>query len=392
MSGRGQLRVLHLVKTSDWAVWALRQMAHLVEAGVEVHVALPAGGRLLPDYAAAGIVTHTLELDLPLSKPWGLPSTVSRFRRLVETVQPDLIHSHFVATTLLARLSLGKQHRIPRVFQAAGPLHVEHAMTRVAEIATAGDADWWIGACRRTVEHYRQSGVPDSRLFLSHHGVDVDRFGRGKRGRLRTELGLHPDQPLVGMLAFVYAPKRYLGHTRGLKGHEDLIDAMAICLRHEPRLRCVFIGGAWQRAATYERRIRTYAAKRCGNAAIFLGARTDVPDLLPELDVLAIPSLSENVGAAVEGLLSGVVPVATNVGGLPDLVEDPLTGWLVPPRDPARLSAAILEAIRHPDQAAARAARGREKARQMFDVRLTSRDVREIYDRVRSQHRTAGTA
>lgn len=382
MSPAGRPRVLHLVKTSDWALWALRQMEQLVAAGVDVHVVLPAGGRLLAEYAEAGIVVHTLELDLQAARPWQLPATLARFRGLVETVRPDLIHSHFVATTLLARLALGKRHAVPRLFQVPGPLHLEHPATRVAEIATAGEADWWIGSCRWTVERYRRSGVADERLFLSYYGLDIDGLERPAGGRLRGELGLAPDQPLVGMLAFVYPPKRYLGRSRGPKGHEDLIDALAICLRAEPRLRCVFIGGAWRGALEYERRIRAYAAERCGEAAIFLGVRSDVPSLLRELDVLAIPSLSENVGAAVEGLLCGAPVVATNVGGLPDLVEDERTGWLVPPRDPVRLAAAILDAIRRPEVAAARTEQGRAKARLMFDVRRTASEVFEIYRRV----------
>lgn len=392
MSAAGNLRVLHLVKTSDWALWALCQMKELVRAGVEVHVALPAGGRLIPDYEAAGVAVHTLDLDLQSARPWRLPATLSRFRALVATVQPALIHSHFVATTLLARLALGRRHSIPRLFQVPGPLHLEHAATRGADLATAGAADWWIGSCRWTVDRYRRSGVPDERLFLSYYGVDLDRFGHGSRGRLRGELGLEPSQSLVGMLAFVYPPKRYLGQTRGPKGHEDLLDALAICLRHEPGLRCVFAGGAWHGAAAYERRIRAYASKRCGDAAIFLGVRSDVPDLLAEVDVLAVPSRSENVGAAVEGLLCGAPVVATNVGGLPDLIEDPRTGWLVPPRDPARMAAALLEAIRNPGTAAARAERGREKARQMFDARRTAHEVREIYERVRAQRGGAASA
>lgn len=384
MSRAGELRVLHLVKTADWALWAHCQMAQLVRAGIEVHVALPAGGRLRPAYAAAGIAVHTLDLDARAARPWRAPATLARFRALVESVQPDLIHSHFVATTLIARLALGRRHSIPRLFQVPGPLHLEHLASRALELATAGCADSWIGTCRWTVDRYRRSGVPEDRLFLSYYGVDIDRFVGGVRRGLRSELGLDPDQPLVGMLAFVYPPKRYLGQTRGPKGHEDLIEAMAICLRHEPRLRCVFVGGPWRGAAAYERRLRAYAAQRCGDAAIFLGVRSDVPELLPEFDVLAVPSRSENVGAAVEGLLSGVPVVATRVGGLPDLVEDPLTGWLVPPRDPARLAAAVLEAIRHPDDAAARARRGREKARQVFDVRRTARQVSAIYREVTS--------
>ena len=61
-------------------------------------------------------------------------------------INPDLIHSHFVTTTLMLRLALGRRHKIPRIFQVPGPLHLEHWHTRTLEIASAGKKDFWIGS------------------------------------------------------------------------------------------------------------------------------------------------------------------------------------------------------------------------------------------------------
>ncbi|MFI5181883.1 MAG: glycosyltransferase family 4 protein [Thermoanaerobaculia bacterium] len=373
------MRVLHLVKTSTGATWAMRQMRELVSLGLDVHVALPGGGPRVAEYEKAGVVVHDCQFDFPMRQPWRFREVARQLRGLVGRLRPDVIHSHFVGTTLTMRLALGTGDSTPRVFQVPGPLHLEHAIFRRVEVATAGPMDWWIGSCRRTVEHYRQAGVLPERVFLSYYGTDIGLFdGRGK-GRLRQELGLDPATPIVGMVAFIYAPKAYLGQRRGLKGHEDLIDAVAICRKAAPTLRCVFVGGAWEGAESYEKRVRDYAEARCEKAAIFLGTRSDVVDLLPDIDVLVIPSLSENVGGAVESLLAGVPTVATNVGGLPDLIEDGETGWLVPPGDPERVAGAVLDALRNPDAAKERAARGRERAARLFDCRRTAREVLDIY-------------
>lgn len=376
------MKALHLVKTSVGADWAYRQMRELTRLGVEVHVALPPGGPLLPCYEAAGVVVHALPVDLPVRSPWRCPGALRAMRGLVARVRPDVIHSHFVGTTLTMRLALGRSHPTPRVFQVAGPLHLEHAFFRRGELSTAGAPDRWIGSCRWICDRYRRSGVPADRVFLNYHGYDTEDFTRGRSGKLRRELGVGPGTKLVGMVAYMYAPKRYLGQARGLKGHEDLIDAVVLCRRAVPDLLAVFIGGPWAGATAYERRVRAYGRLRLGDRARFLGTRGDVPELYPDLDVVAHPSHSEGLGGAAESLLSAVPTVASAVGGLPDFIEPGATGWLVPPHDPPRLAAALLDALGHPDRARAMADRGRDRARDRLDIRANTREILRIYQAI----------
>jgi hypothetical protein len=87
-------------------------------------------------------------------KPWLAPARFAQLRALVEEVQPDIIHSYYVGTTLTVRLALGRRHAIPRVFPVPGPLHLEHPFFHRAEIATADPHDTRAG---------RASGVPSLR-------------------------------------------------------------------------------------------------------------------------------------------------------------------------------------------------------------------------------------
>jgi glycosyltransferase involved in cell wall biosynthesis len=100
------------------------------------------------------------------------------------------------------------------------------------------------------------------------------------------------------------------------------------------------------------------------------------------LDLAVVPSHSENCGGAIEPLLSCVPVVATNVGGLPDLVQNGKTGWLVPPRNPEELAHAILEALQNPAEGRRRAKEGQKLARSMFEVKTTGREVAAMYEKV----------
>ena len=362
-------------------------MRELLKLGVEVHVALPSNGPLIVDYKREGVVVHFLQTDFPIRKPWLLPKQLKELRALVFRIQPDLIHSHFVGTTLTMRLALGKNSQIPRLFQVPGPLHLEHLFFRQAELLTAGLRDYWVGSCKWTCDRYLKSGISKDHLFLSYYGIDLKQFSSSEpSGKLRNELGLGNDTPLIGMVAYMYPPKRHLGQNRGLKGHEDLIDALAMCQKSIPNLKAVFIGGAWGNASAYEQKVRDYAQTRLGDKAIFLGTRNDVAELYPDLDVAVHPSHSENLGGACESMLMGVPTIATCVGGFPDVVIPRKTGWLVPPGDPKSLSTSILESFRNPALAKRMSDHGQRMIRRLIDVKKTSYEVFSIYESILSRN------
>ena len=231
------MKSLHLVKTSTGATWAFRVMRDLVQMGEEVHVAMPVDGILVQQYKDAGIHIH--ELNYSVKNAWG---TIKQICKVVNEVKPDIVHSHFVVTTLLMRLAL-RNYRTARVFEVPGPLHLEHTIYRKADLWTAQKKkDFWIPTCRWSMDKYKECGIDDSRLFLTYYGGDlVDR--EYQKGLLREELSLTDKDIIVGMVAYMYAPKKFLGEKRGLKGHEDLIDAVAMIQDKYPNIHLVFIGG-----------------------------------------------------------------------------------------------------------------------------------------------------
>jgi glycosyltransferase involved in cell wall biosynthesis len=131
-----------------------------------------------------------------------------------------------------------------------------------------------------------------------------------------------------------------------------------------------------------ELRLRDIGARLCNGFLTFLGTRSDVPAIYPDLDLAVVPSHSENCGGAVEPLLSCVPVVATKVGGLPDLIQEQKTGWLVPPRNPEALAGAILEALENPAEARRRSTEGQKLAKNLFDVERVGREVVGIYKKI----------
>lgn len=377
------VKVLHIVKTAIGATWVYQQVRVLREQGIDVVVALPSETEGLgPRYRETGARVMGLNLDFPARRPWELPKVLRTCRELVEKVQPELIHTHHVGTTLVVRLALGKQFPLPRVFQVAGPLHLESEFFARLDMRTAGPRDYWIATCEWTRRKYLKLGAEPKRVFLSYAGTDITPFTPVRSGKLRAELGISEETPLIGMVAYMYAPKWFLGQTRGIKGHEDFIAALNLARNELPEIRGVIIGGAWHKATRYEERVRYYGRSVCDGCLAFLGTRPDVPALYPDLDLAVVPSHSENCGGAVEPLLSGVPVVATNVGGLPDVIREGETGWVVPPRNPPALARAMAEALRDKAEAKRRAMAGRHHAQQLFDVERTAREVGAIYENI----------
>src|SRR5258708_34742701 len=140
------MRVLEIVKSSDGGDWAAWQAAELVQLGVEVHAVLPSRtGRMIDDWQKSGAVLHFMDLDFPTRDPWRLFPRIQAARRLIAEVMPDLVHTHFVGPTLVLRLALRSGGPL-RIFQVAGPLHLEHSIYRAADIMTATKQDEWIGS------------------------------------------------------------------------------------------------------------------------------------------------------------------------------------------------------------------------------------------------------
>lgn len=380
------MRILHLIKTTVGATWALREIQVLIRLGCEVHVVLPNEEGLCQRYREAGATVHIATVDIAafIASPFGFIKAASQFRKLVAEVKPDIIHSHFVGTTYFMRLAL-IGIPVKRIFQVPGPLHLEKTLTRKIDVGLSNKYDYWIPTCYLSKKYYLQEGIAESRLTVAFYGSDVSVFNANQpKGNLRKELSISDSIKIIGMVAFVYPPKKWIGQTRGLKGHEDLIDAMEIVLQHRNDVACIIIGGAWGNSEDYYNEVVSYGKEKLGDNIYFLGTRIDVPSLYPDFNIAVHPSLSENLGGAAESLLMGIPTIATNIGGFPDIVKENETGWLVPASDPKSLAQKILSVLGDADNANKVANFGKQEMLRELDINRTATQVFDFYKYVMS--------
>lgn len=379
------MKVLQVVKTNRGAAWAFNQAKHLKALGAEIITVLPSGiGGYAEKYKENGLAVVEGDWRLPITRPWRFFSVCRQIKETIKQVQPDILHLHFVTNVLMCRLALRKD-KTPRLFQVPGPLHLENALTSFVERCTATEMDFWAGACKKTCSIYVDKGIDPRRVYLAYYGVPHKTDVQGSsKNILHSQYAIAEGTIIVAMVSYFYKPKKYLGQKRGIKGHEDFIDAMKIVLQKHPNVIPVIIGNAWDGAENYEAQVKEYAKKILGDRVIFTGYRSDVYDIYPEIDVVAHPSHSENLGGAAESLMLAVPTISTNVGGFPDIVIPGETGCLVKAKDPEDLAEKIDWAISHPEEMKKMAQKGQKIVNELLELNHTAQAVFQVYKSILS--------
>lgn len=378
------MRVLQVIKTNRGASWAFNQAKKLKDYGVDIVTVLPNDyDGYAVKYKEAGMQVIQGDWELPIKKPWKIRAISNNIRKAIEYISPDIIHLHFVSNVLMCRIAL-RRNNIPRLFQVPGPLHLENPFFRYIDIATSRDNDFWAGACKKTCDIYRKCGVSDNKLFLAYYGNLFSKYNRelNHSSKLRKQYEIQNNEVIIAMISYFYKPKSYLGQRRGLKGHEDFIDALRILKDKYPQIRPVVIGNAWDGSEKYELKVREYGRKQLGEKIIFTGYRDDVAEIYPEIDIVVHPSHSENLGGAAESLQFCVPTIATYVGGFPDIVFDKKTGLLVEKKNPRDLANAIEWMINNSSNAKEMAKLGKHNVDSLLDISNTSRVIFEVYNEI----------
>ncbi len=379
------MRILQVVKTANGANWAVDQVTELVKQGLDMHIALPKlEGMFMDSWRSSGAQIHQLDISLPLKSPWHFRfATKNGIRKLVSDIKPDIIHSHFVESTLALRYALGREHPIPRLFQVPGSLHMEHEFFKRWELLSAGTSDSWIASSRYTMQLYRKSGIEEDRLYLSYYGnkhLHPPKTGIG----LRVQYGIDDTQFVVGNVNYMYSPRLYLGQTKGIKRHEDVIDALAQVINHTDNVTGLIVGSQWGNGIKYEQKLRSKAAK-VGHGHIIMAGKlspSQAKSSWLDFDIAIHVPVSENCGGVIEPLMAGVPVIAARTGGLPEVILDGITGKLVPPRNPSVLAESISEVLSDLPKYREIAKVGQRLVSYMFDVQRTAAEIKSIYEHI----------
>jgi len=222
-----------------------------------------------------------------------------------------------------------------------------------------------------------EDGFAPGKLRVIHNGVDTEKFQRAQRDRAR----LFPDvgnEMLVVLVGNMHSD---------VKGHPWLIAAAPTVVREFPEVRFVFAGDGESRP-TFAAQVAQLGLE---GKFKFLGRRSDIPEILASCDLAVLPSRAEGLpNAVLEYMAAGLPTIASRVGGVAELVQDGVTGLLVPAEDANALAGALLQFLRDPEQARQIANNGQRFAVQNFSFERLIREIDELYaellERRRGKH------
>jgi len=226
-----------------------------------------------------------------------------------------------------------------------------------------------------TGEHIRREllqthKIPAERIVSIPTGADLGRFHPGPPDlELKKRMGLPIDSPVITLVAVLRAQKR----------HELVIAAAAEVIKVFPQARFLFVGDGPGR-----NRVEQEIKKAQLEAQILMtGYREDIPAILSFTDLGIISSVAEGIPQFLFQIMAMGKPViATEVGGIPEIVTSGVTGVLIPPEDPAALVKAIVQALGDPGSARRLGAEGRRLVEQGYTVEKMAEKVYKVYQQV----------
>ncbi|HET9844131.1 MAG TPA: glycosyltransferase family 4 protein [Nitrospira sp.] len=343
----------------------------------EPHVACPSEGPLSTLMAQAGVLHHPMML--PPWRKWFSPFirwlAVKKLQTLLDQLKPALIHVNdiwWVPQTLEAvrgRPGL----RIPVVGHVRQEIEPEKVKRyRLHEL------DAVIAISRQVQRALIAGGVDQRSVQKIYSGVDLATSGVGTvdRKTMCRTLGVSEEALLLGTVAHLF-PR---------KGYDVMLRALPAIIRTLPAVHYMVIGTG---DGVYEQRLRALSAELgISDHVHFLGFQEDVKPFLAVLSLYVHPARMEGFGiAVVEALAAGKAVVVTNVGGLPEVVEEGETGLLVAPDDPEALSGAVLSLLRDGGRRRAMGERAVKWVQERFDLRASVTAMERLYEDVLSAHR-----
>lgn len=341
---------------------------------------LRAEGPLLERLKGSAVSVREFHPAGGLDSPAGLWQVV-RLAAYLRREKCDVVHTHDLWSNLMG-VTAARLAGVPAIISSRRDLaHFDwyqgkrrHWLRRIQNLS---------GVVLANATPIRDALVAEDRfapekLRVIHNGVDTAKFQRAKRDRAR----LFPDMSNERLVVLV-------GNMHSdVKGHPWLIAAVPAVVREFPEVRFVLAGDGELRP-----QFEALAAKLgLASKFMFLGRRSDVPDILASCDIAVLPSRAEGLpNAVLEYMAAGLPTIASRVGGNAELVQDGVTGLLVPGENADALAEALLRLLRNPRQAQQIGSEGQRFAVENFSFERLIREVDELYtellERYRAKHK-----
>jgi glycosyltransferase involved in cell wall biosynthesis len=289
--------------------------------------------------------------------------------RLVRRGNYDVVHTHTSKAGILGRIvarlagvSIVVHTPHGHVFHGYYGKHVSRLFVRI-ERWTAGFTDRIVTLTARGARDHVAYGVAAAdRFSVIHSGVEFSALEKSMGASNRSDAGLG-----IECRDFVFGT---VGRLEPIKGHSILFEAFARVSKDLPSAKLLVIGDGELR----EDLIELACKLNISSTVIFAGWRTDVGELLRKMDVFVLSSHNEGMGKAlVEAMYVGLPSIASNVGGIPEVLEDNQHGVLVPPGSSESLACAMMALARNSSERRRLGMSAAEQARRFSDVEMVAK-------------------
>ncbi|MBI5050083.1 MAG: glycosyltransferase family 4 protein [Nitrospirae bacterium] len=341
-----KLTILHTEASKGWGGQEIRifqESVRFTEFGYRVLIACQEGSKIAENARMAGLSVYIIRMEYPTA-----PLVLNRLLKIIKAEKVDIIHTHSSKDSWLAGIA-GRISRTPVVRSRHLTTPVKQSYLATFVYRHLCDIIITSGTYIKDALVTRNKLVPEKIVSIPA-GVDTEKFGINTKGdKIRAEFGLNDSYPVVGSVAIL----------RHWKGHRYLLDAVPKVISVFPSAKFLIVGDGPQWNNLHQQ-IHDLGIKR---HVIMTGFRNDVPEITAALDIFILPSVASEATSQVipQALAMGKPVIAANAGGLPEIIEDGITGLLIPPKDSAAITNAIVRMAKDREEAREMAVRGRDK-------------------------------
>ena len=286
-------------------------------------------------------------------------------------VRADVVHTHMYRADVIGTKAVLAMSRAggprPFVVSTVHSSRVRSVDDRETLRCLTPEIDQLIAVSKSIVAKIADERPGLAPVRLIYNGVDLARYDHQvPNNELRDIFGIEPGSQVVGVVA----------RLEPEKGHQTLLDAWPHVLRAVPDAYLMVVGEGSMRDALEQQA----SANRVAHRVVFTGRRDDIPAVTASFDVAVLPSHREAQGLSIlEAMALSRPVVASDVGGIPEMIEDGVTGLLVEHDHPDKLAAAIVRLLSDRAYAEAIAKAGHDLVHDRFCVELMVRAIEDIY-------------
>jgi glycosyltransferase involved in cell wall biosynthesis len=341
----------------------------------QVDFACAPGGPLNDMAVNAGIRFHPVKNFVQPISPWNDLRTLWQLIRIIRRGQYDIVHTHNSKGGILGRLAAWLC-RVPIIIHTIHGFAFHDSETAMRkqlfiflERWAAKMADKLIVISQPLQDWGLKLAIGKPAQYTKiYSGIEIDKFKVDVDvSALRKKLGIGEHDFVFGLVAKLWDGK----------GHITAIEALKQLLPRVPNARLVFVGDGYLREVLEQHAKKVAVEERI----VFTGFRSDIAELNAMFDVAILVSDFEGMGRVLlEAMVMGRPAVASNVGGIPDVVDDGQTGILIPPGDSPALAAALERLYLDSNLRQSMGVAGKKKITEQFSAATMVRKIVDVYE------------